>query len=61
MSLTHVIISALIGSFWGMVTAVAMRIGLLPVSPALIVAVGAGTFAVCILMFSLCIIRHDCD
>jgi len=61
MNATHVIISALLGSFWAGAAALVMRIGLLKPSPWPIAAVGAFVFATCLLMFSLCIVRHECD
>lgn len=60
MSLTHVIIAGLLGSFWAGAAALVMRIGLLKPSPWPIAAVGAFVFATCLLMFSLCIVSHDC-
>ena len=61
MNATHVIVSALLGSFWAGTAALAMKFRLLPVMPWLIAAVGAVAFAFCLLAFSLCIVRHDCD
>ncbi len=49
MSLTHVIIAGLLGSFWAGAAALVMRIGLLKPSPWPIAAVGAFVFA------------HECD